>query len=593
MIITQGTPYPLGTTVYRDGIHFAYVSRETDCGVVFFDGKTLQETVRVAFPEEFVNGDIHCMYVTGISTADTVYCFYEKEALVTDIRAKVFLDEKPYNGDRESCVRLAAFAAEDYNWEGDSLPKIPYEKSIGYCVHVRGFSVHTSSKVKARGTYGGIVEKIPYLKELGVTTLELQPAYEFEEREGEKINYWGYKKGYYYVPKESYAIKNPVTEFKDMVKELHKNNLEVVMQFYFTEETSKREISDILAYWSAEYHVDGFHLKGANIDAGMLAQEPALSKVKLWYYGFPAGLPVQNKRLASYTEYYRYDIRRFLKGDEGMISTVMYHLRHNPSECGQINYLTNYDGFTLADMVSYNQKHNEANGEDNRDGTDYNASWNCGQEGNSRKKTVQALRKRQIKNAMLLLFLSQATPLIFMGDEFGNSQQGNNNPYCQDNEVTWLDWKEKDKAVGKAIYEFTKKVISLRKNHPVFCRKEELRLADYAALGCPDISYHGQEAWKPDTSVESRQLGILYCGEYARKDNVPDDYFYVAYNMHWETKRLALPKLPKGLYWTMELTSDEGAESEKMSVTLPGRCICVYRSVGERKQDLHESRTAF
>ncbi|MBQ9134694.1 MAG: hypothetical protein IJX66_01215 [Lachnospiraceae bacterium] len=617
MKISQGTPYPLGATVYKDGIGFAYVSKEADCGVVFFDKKTMQETERVAFPKAYDTGDVHTMHLAGILPAECVYCFYEKDTLVTDVRARVFLGEVLCGNEK---IRLAGFVTEDYAWEEDTCPCLSYAQSIIYCMHVKGFSVHVSSKVKAKGTYGGIVEKIPYFKELGITTLELQPAYEFEEKEGEKVNYWGYKRGHYYVPKAGYCLNNPVTEFKDMVKALHKNNLEVIMQFYFTDEISKHEITDILTYWITEYHVDGFHLKGANIDTKMLMREPALAHTKLWYYSFPLQtvdmkVSGRKKRLASYTETYKYDMRRFLKSDEGMVSAAMYYLRHNPEECGQIHFLTNYDGFTLADMVSYNQKHNEANGEKNRDGADYNASWNCGEEGESRKRAVRLLRKKQIKNALMLLFLSQATPLIFMGDEFGNSQQGNNNPYCQDNEVAWLNWKDKEKTAGKEIFAFTKEVIALRKKHPVFCQEKELRLSDYKAVGCPDISYHGEEAYKPDTSAESRQFGILYCGEYGQgSEKVPDDYFYVAYNMHWETKKFALPKLPKGLHWELILTSDESMKNtedggaiqsaentklsravlkDKKSIELPGRSIGVYKSIGERKLVLHESRTAF
>lgn len=614
MKISQGTPYPLGATVYKDGIGFAYVSKEADCGVVFFDRKTMQETERVAFPEDYDTGEVHTMYLAGILSTEVAYCFYEKDTLVTDVRARALVGEVLCGSEK---IRLAGFVTEDYCWEDDKCPGLSYAQSIVYCMHVRGFSIHASSQVKAKGTYGGIMEKIPYFKELGITTLELQPAYEFDENEGEKSNYWGYKIGYYYVPKTGYCLNNPVTEFKDMVKALHKNNLEVIMQFYFTDEISKHEITDILTYWITEYHVDGFHLKGANIDAEMLMREPALAHTKLWYYSFPlqaADMKVcsREKRLAAYTEAYRYDMRRFLKSDEGMVSAAMYHLRHNPEECGQIHFLTNYDGFTLADMVSYNQKHNEANGEGNRDGADYNASWNCGQEGESRKKAVLSLRKKQIKNALMLLFLSQATPLIFMGDEFGNSQKGNNNPYCQDNKVAWLNWKDKEKTIGKEIFSFIKEVIALRKQHPVFCQEKELRLSDYKAMGCPDISYHGEEAFKPDTSAESRQFGILYCGEYAKKaEKVSDDYFYVAYNMHWEAKAFALPKLPKGLRWELILTSDDSmketedidrTENTKLSkavqaapksVKLPGRSIGVYISVGERKQVLHEGRTAF
>ncbi len=605
-MITQGNAYPLGATLFQDGIQFAFVSKETDCGVVIFDAKTLQEKERIPFPKEYTIGDIHSMYIRGLKK-DCVYCFYERDTLVTDVRGKAFAGVHAYGKKgEETGVLPAAFIHKPYNWEGDVFPKIPYSQSIGYCMHVRGFTRHASSKVKHKGTFTGVLEKIPYLKELGVTTLELQPAYEFEEVEGNKINYWGYTRGLYYTPKSGYAYKDAVFEFKDMVKALHKEGIEVIMQFYFTEETSKREMIDILSYWISEYHVDGFHLKGFSIDAQMLMQEPALSDTKLWYYSFPLkvlsgqenGMIEKKNRLAEYTDDFYYDIRRFLKGDEGMISAAMYQMRHNPIGMGRINYLTNYDGFTLYDSVTYEKKHNEENGEENRDGASYNASWNCGVEGETRKRTVLKLRQKQMKNALLLLFLSQGMPLMFMGDEFGNSQMGNNNPYCQDNDITWLNWKNKKSTLGKNLFAFTKQLIRLRKEHSVFCQENELRMCDSIACGCPDVSYHGEDAWRPDTENESRQFGIMYCGAYAKNSTGQmDDDFFVAYNMHWEEKAFALPKLPQGMYWELYLSSADAVPqitAQETPRTIPeGRSICVYKSSGERKQTPDESRTAF
>lgn len=619
MIISKGMPYPLGARCDRQGANFSFVSPLADCGVVLFS-KELKEWKRIPFAEEYRVGDIHCMHISGISFSGMAYCFYEEERLVTDVRGTAFLDRHVYGKIKspKEQVRLALLQTDDYDWEGDRPPEIPYSESICYCMHVRGFTRHASSKVTAKGTFRGLMEKLPYLKELGITTLEIQPAYEFSEIEmkktpespftengsevSEKLNYWGYTEGYYYSPKNNYAdSKDAVTEFKDMVKALHQNNMEIIMQFYFTESVQAREISEILRYWIMTYHVDGFHLKGKGIDAGMLAKDSALARTKLWYYGFPdtrqEEWPAVSYRrfLASYRDDYRYDMRRFLKGDEGMLPALMYHLRHNPGFCGQINYLTNYDGFTLMDMVSYERKHNEANGEDNKDGSDYNASWNCGQEGPSRRKAVVLLRKKQIKNALMLLFLSQGTPLLYMGDEFGNSQEGNNNPYCQDNKITWINWKNLE--TGREIFDFTKALIAIRKMHPVLRQEKELRLIDYGACGYPDASYHGEAPWKPDISNYSRQLGVMYCGKYAyRERNKPDDFFYVAYNMHWETHRFALPRLPKDMRWELCITADKDTEKELADwegteVDLPGRCICLFRSVKEtasKERKMHE-----
>lgn len=609
MIVTMGTPYPLGVSRDKDkrGMNLACVFTQYDCGVVLFQknaAKEWQEWKRIPFTEQYAVGNIYCMYLAGIPFAKTAYCFYEKDRLLTDVRGCAFVGGHSF-GEEAGDVRLALFPTVEYDWEDDKKPGISYEESICYCLHVRGFTKHISSGVKGKGTFKGLMEKILYLKELGVTTLELQPVYDFAElpkkkaKESpfvdetkpveKKINYWGYAEGNYYSPKNSYAYgRDAATECKDMVKALHANGIEVILQFYFTKEIAAWEIPMILRYWVMEYHVDGFHLKGENINPDMLAEEPALAKTKLWYYGFSEKKAEQDSELsgmrllAEYQDDYRYDMRRFLKGDEGMLSAVMYHLRHNPAFCGKINYLTNYDGFTLMDLVSYDRKHNEDNGENNKDGNDYNASWNCGQEGNTRKKTVLALRRKQIKNALMLLMFSQGTPLLFMGDEFGNSQEGNNNPYCQDNKITWLNWK--NLISGNDIFEFVKMLIAVRKAHPVFRQERELRFMDYGACGYPDASYHGAAPWKPDTASYSRQLGVMYCGKYAYRDRkTPDDFFYVAYNMHWEPHTFAMPKLPKGLEWELCIASDEDLQAESVEklqfeILMPERCICIFKS---------------
>lgn len=599
--MTKGTPLPLGVQAYKDGINFAYVSATENCGVVLFDRKTKKEFARLPFQIENRVGNVYTMFVKDAAPEKLAYCFYEEDRFLADERGRAFLGGTPYGAaKREQPVKLAVLPPAEYEWGEDRTREIPYEDSIVYCLHVRGFTRHTSSGVKARGTFAGLTEKLPYLKELGITTLELQPVYEFEEVEERRKdnpfgdtdkavpvrkNYWGYTAGCYYSPKSAYAYsKDAVTEFKDLVKSIHQNGMELILQFYFTDRVTAAERLAILRHWVLEYHVDGFHLKGENIRPDIPAQDPVLARTKLWYYEFKTEKQTdgntsgQERFLAEYRDAYRYDMRRFLKGDEGMLQSVLQHMRRNPAECGQINFLTNYDGFTLMDLVSYERKHNEDNGENNQDGNDYNASWNCGQEGPARKKAILQLRMKQIKNALLLLFLSQGTPLLFMGDEFGNSQRGNNNPYCQDNDITWLNWKNLES--GKEIYTFVKELIALRREHPVLHQSRELRLMDYGACGYPDVSYHGEAPWKPDTSVYSRQVGIMYCGKYARKDrNTSDDFFYAAYNMHWEPHSFALPKLPKNMHWERCIASlsDVAAQplEESASVSIPGRCICL------------------
>jgi glycogen operon protein len=248
-------------------------------------------------------------------------------------------------------------------------------------------------------------------------------------------------------------------------------------------------------------------------------------------------------------------VRRLLKSDEDMVGPLLYHHRSLPSDRGCVNYLAAYGGFSLFDMSSYDKKRNEANGEDNKDGTNFNFSWNCGIEGPSRKREIIALRTKQIKNALAILILSQGTPFLFSGDEFGNTRYGNNNAYCQDNEVGWVKWS--GSAMSRELLAFTKELLRFRKEHPILRMPSELRIIDWQRCGYPDISYHGEEAWRPDLEPYSRSVGIMLCGKYARcEDNSADDFIYIAINLHWEQQTLALPHLPKGLKWQLAYSTN-------------------------------------
>jgi len=359
---------------------------------------------------------------------------------------------------------------------------------------------------------------------------------------------------------------------------------------------AQSDILEVLRYWRLEYHVDGFHLKGVNIPLLMIAREPGFSDVKLLHYDFPMYQIYSEKtmpavrNLGYYRDDYMYAMRRFLKGDEDMVPTILALMRRQPREAGQINYVSNYFGFTLADMISYERKHNEDNGEDNRDGNDYNHTWNCGVEGKSRKKSVVSLRNKQIRNVLCMLMFSQGTPLIYMGDEFGNTQNGNNNPYCQDNDITWLNWKNKDQ--NRELYNYVKELIMLRKAHPVLHKPMELRLMDYISCGYPDLSYHATKAWQPDMTNVTRHIGVLYCGKYAKTSDGEDDlFFYVAMNMHWEPHDFALPKLPKGMEWCMLMDTNEWdiyTDNEKVLVNqqmevVDSRSVKVFVSKNTKK----------
>ncbi|MCI8693733.1 MAG: hypothetical protein HFH91_13580 [Lachnospiraceae bacterium] len=617
-------PYPLGAHAEGGAVRFSFASKAASCGIMLYDKASGRLRQRIPFAREDRTGYVYCRKFYDIDPKDSSYLFFEEDYLVPDERARVFSRKIPYGRDREAEDLKAGFLTEGFDWGEDRPPRIPYNKVVAYCMHVRGFTKHASSGVVHRGTFAGIAEKIPYLKEIGVTTLELQPAYEFMEipmrgecrgyypymaepgvvdcpgkrdRSGGKPNYWGYKKGFYYMPKAAYAASdNASAEFKELVKALHANGMELIMQFYFPVEVKRSEIPEILRFWVLEYHVDGFHLLGENLQTDLLAAEDLLADTKLWYYHFDTGKIYgrEEKPLyphaAEYNDAWYYDMRRFLKGDGGMLNGMLYHMRHIPEKAGCIHYLSNYYGFTLADMVSYDYKHNEANGEDNRDGSDYNCSWNCGDEGATRRQSVRRLRMKQMKNALCLLMLSQSTPLIFMGDEFGNSQKGNNNPYCQDNAIAWLDWGGMTK--NAELLEFWKMLAEFRRSHPILRPEKELRLMDYIACGYPDLSYHGRNAWSPQTEEYYRHIGIMLCGIYEKSceagRETADTFLYLAFNMHWESHKLALPRLPKGMKWETAFGTERREQGDRCEAELmrsiPPRSITVFvSSVREEK----------
>lgn len=595
--ITKGRPYPLGASTYEDIIQFASIVGDDDeAGVVLIDKKTGKKQ-RIPYGRGHRTGNVASLRIKGLCYDDYEYNFYNGDKEFVDPYAMTLIGNEVYGEkDEKSYYLRGGIVNEDFDWGDDEGVCIPYDKSFVYLIHVRGFTIHESSKVKGKGTFQGIKEKIPYLKELGVTAIELMPCYEFEEFEfptdkeieiGKilgnevkgKLNYWGYKKGFYFAPKAAYSYTgNPVKEFKDLIKTLHQNKMEVIMQLYFPDDVKQGTIVDALRFWLTFYHVDGFHIKGNNIPITFIATEPLFANTKIWYDYIPVNEIYEHTdrtayiNLARYSDEFMYRMRRFLKGDEDSLKDVVPLVRENGYNCGNVNFFTNYYGFTLNDLVSYERKHNEDNGENNADGCDLNFSWNCGVEGNTRKNNVIALRKKQIKNALSILFLSQGVPLIFMGDEFLNSQQGNNNPYCLDNEITHLNWSTS--KAGKEITGYIKMLVSFRKSKFADFIGNDYTMVDKDNIGYPDLSYHGEEAYRADMAPYNRHLGIMYS---LKKDGYVT-LIFTAFNMHWQDKKFALPKLPSGSVWekcfeTGETTLD--VSGKLCTCTLSDRSVAV------------------
>ena len=447
---------------------------------------------------------------------------------------------------------------------------------IIYKLHVRGYTKNRFSKVSDKGTFKALAAKIPYIKELGVTAVELMPAYEFVNS-GANTNFWGYDGGFYMAPRGAYSASygkhgDYTYEFRDTIKQFHKNGIEVYMEMFFPHGTGSGYIDDCVRYWRREYHIDGVHLICDDNAAGIPADDVFLKGMKIFStnwdnYG-------RNDDLYEYNNGFLESARRIIKGDEDQLQGFLYMMRKNTPGRPSVNYIASNDGFTLADVYSYDRKHNEANGENNRDGANYNLSWNCGVEGPTKRRKVVELRNLLMRNAITFVMCAQGIPLIYAGDEFGNSQGGNNNAYCQDNDTGWVDWNALNR--NHRFYDFVRTMIDFRKHHACLHMADEAGLTDYKYYGLPDVSYHGVKAWYPELEHYSRQAGIMYCGQYAGDEN----NLYIAFNMHWEPHELALPNI-SGRSWQAVLTTgteglpDASQINEARTVSVPARTIII------------------
>lgn len=600
--VNKGITTALGVTMCKEGINFAVaIADDKKCSLFIFKYGCEEPFIRLNLKEEEKIGNIYTLLIEDLPQGRYEYIYMVDNKPHVDPYARRITGREIWGQVVEESKLRGVFDFESYDWENDRPLEIPYNETIMYSLHVRGFTKHSSSKVKNKGTFEGIIEKIPYLKELGINQIELMPAYEFDEimpiqnnrmeyKQFEKnkqyaINYWGYTTANYFAPKASYSQGDDcIVSFKNMVKELHKNNIEVIMEFYFPENMNQNTIIDCITFWVEEYHIDGVHLNSNIAPTTVIATSPRLTHVKIMSDGFSLERIYEEdtvpkfKNLAEYNDGFLIDARRFLKGDEEQLNDIAYRIRRNPDKYAIINYITNHSGFNLMDLVSYDVKHNEENGENNRDGDNYNYSWNCGIEGPSRKKAILDLRNRQIKNALTILLLSQGVPKLLSGDEIGNSQKGNNNPYCQDNEISWVDWSGEKKH--KDILEYTKELIGFRKEHLILHNKKELKIMDYLSCGYPDLSYHGKKAWYPEFENYNRQMGLMYCGKYAKnKNGKEDDFIYIAYNMHWVEHEFALPNLPKDKKWKVVIDTSAKEENEQIKIQknmkVNGRSIVV------------------
>ena len=542
-----GFPFPQGCTVEGQTANFSVAVPEGQtCELIIYKKGARASAFSQEMPYSDVAGNLHFLSVVLEQPEDYEYCYKIGGKIVPDPYGKAFSGREHWSVSKgkEKRKLRTRIVTDTFDWGKSQFPHLKKEDVIAYSLHVRGFTKHSSSGVAHKGTFDGVTEKLPYLQKLGINQIHLMPVYEFDENQ-RHVNYWGYGKAYFFAPKASYAAGDPVNEMKSLVRQMHLAGIEVILEMPFTEGTTFSLILDCLRYWVMQYHVDGFIVNPYICNPDELAKDPVLAKSKI----------------LKKEDGFQNVMRRFLKGDEGMIRDVICQLKNQDTQL--YNYIASHNGFTLCDVVSYDGKHNEANGENNLDGPDYNYSWNCGAEGYSRKKAVNELRKNQIFNAFFLLLFAQGMPCILSGDEFMNTQKGNNNAYCQDNLISWLDWNQLSRQ--EELYTFVCRLIALRKA----CMKQIAKKSEdtMGRSGIPQISYHGEDAWQMPAGRASRQLGVFYHEESTEKD------FYIAYNMHWLSHSFALPSLPKGMEWVCIAGTKEGVLDEKEAVPVKDKKV--------------------
>jgi isoamylase len=649
--VEAGSPHPLGATPSPWGVNFSLASSNaTGVELLLFSAHDSQEPFQTIRFDPYVNKSFHSWHAFVRGLKPGVHYAYRVDGPLDSAgqrfnKNKVLID--PYSRgnsnslwDRGSActpednlrtsIRSVVIDASGYGWEGDTPLNRPMEESIIYEVHVRGFTQSPTSGVQHPGTFAGLVEKIPYLKDLGVTAVELLPIFDFDETavlrvvDGRHLhNFWGYSTIGYFAPQSSYCVEpesgGQLREFRDLVKAMHKAGIEVILDVVFnhTDEGNHQGpmycfkgidnrsyyllvpwalqyyldfsgcgntlncnhplvgklVMDCLRYWVRETHVDGFRFDEGSILSRGEDGEPAVHPPLVWGIELDEALAdtkliaeawdaaglyqighFPGDRWAEWNGRYRDDIRRFVRSDPGLVGAVASRLGGSAdiyqgrggSPLNSINFVTCHDGFTLNDLVSFNQKHNEANGEDNRDGINENLSWNCGAEGESDDPNVAALRERQIRNFLSILLLSRGVPMFVAGDEVRRSQKGNNNAYCQDNEISWFDWTLVNQHSD--LLHFCKGMIAFRKRHAALWRSQFFD-GSVNERGQTDVSWHGTKLDHPGwNDAGARALAMTLAGFGGDPD------LHIMLNMFWEHLEFELPVIP-GRQWFVAINT--------------------------------------
>ncbi len=638
-----------GAIVLPVGINFSiHTHYGTKVELLLFHHGEEEPYAVLPFPEEYKIGDVYSMIVFNLKINDLEYAYridgphdperghiFNRQNILLDPYAKAVAGQREW-GEKKRGSYHARIVNDIFDWGDMPQSKKELCDLVIYELHVRGYTVHPSSGVAHPGTFAGLKEKIPYLRDLGINAVELMPIFEFDETvnsrevDGKRLlEYWGYNTVCFFAPNTSYASTEEYnregTELKELIKEFHDNGIEVILDVVFNHTAEGNELGstfcfkgldnkiyymltphgnyynfsgcgntlncnhpivrnmilECLRYWTVAYRVDGFRfdlasILGRNEDGSpmnnppllqALAFDPLLARVKLIAEAWDAGGMYQvgsfpaSRRWAEWNGRYRDAVRGFLKGENweswnaawsvagSMDLYGGFYTEYNENYAGYnscVNFLTCHDGFTLYDLYSYNHKHNEANGWNNTDGANDNRSWNCGAEGDTDDSCVLALRFRMIRNACAVLLCSRGTPMFLAGDEFANTQYGNNNSYCQDNEISWLDWSMLEKH--RDLHDFFKFMIAYRLRHPVIRRK----LPD-AVCGMEALQTHAENAEITNLPENTRFFAVSFAGY--DKEHGHDDLVYLAINSYWEDLTITLPKLSHNLGWYLSVNT--------------------------------------
>ncbi len=607
MIFSVGDFREYGSRINKkDGVVFTVAVKPTTekASILIFDKKTKKLLKEISLTSEFKVGLVYSIQVSEIDVDKICYLIKEDENIYVDPYATAIVGRDKWadvSGRESNKFQVySGISHIEKNWDDHDVCIKPSDM-IFYKLHMRGFTVGFGLSASKNSDYNGFLSKLDYIQTLGVNTIEFMPLYDFEELfldkkmnispEGKvtevkefsgKKNYWGFGQANYFAPKASYfgGSANASDNMRNMISKIHSKGFEIVMEMAFAAETDDDVIMDCLKFYVKYFHVDGFHIVGCNAPIGRIAKEPYLADTKIFYEYIPDEILVNekgNKHLFIYNDSFMNVTRQIENHMNGSMVQFANHMRRQNQAYGFVNYMANVNGFSLWDSYSYGEKHNWDNGEENRDGTNNNYSFNYGIEGKTNNKTINANRFREMRNAFTALLMSQSIPLFVAADEAAATHLGNNNPYCQDNKTGYTVFsKTKSK---EALTEFVKQLIEFRKNHKSIRVETPFLMNDYRHLGLPDMSFHGTEPWMMSIGEEQKALGVLYNGAYVEEE----EEVFVCYNFHYDAVDMALPLLAPGKRWRLCFNTADITEvdftpkpiHDQQSLKVPGNSISV------------------